>query len=119
MNKELNYLKTLRNPMNSDSMAYLASIDDHRRIWGQYRHGFGCSFYIVNGDMVTELHLTAEGTEALRLVIEKLQNEMSMLGYVHTISTQAHSPKKKTPTGAKKAGSKRKTKKRPSLAKKK
>lgn len=103
--------------MNSDSIAYMASIDDSRRVWGQYRHGFGCSFYIVNGDMVTELHLTIEGTEALRLVIEKLQSEILSIGYMK-ISTQAHSPNKKNPTVAKKAGNNRKTK-RPSLAKKK
>lgn len=102
--------------------AFIASIDENRRVWGQYRHGFGCSFYIVNGDLVTELHLTVEGTEALRLVIEKLQNDASTLNYFHTtrtISTQGKSPKKKTLVSSKKAGLNKKTKKRPSLVKKK
>lgn len=109
---ETKYLATLRNPMNSDSPAYLATIDDHRRIWGQYHKGYGCSFYIINGDIITDLHLTEEATIALHLVLEGLYKKISQS------SIQVKSPKKKTPVVTKKAGNKRTTKKRPSLAKK-
>ena len=55
------------NPMNSP--AYLATIDEHRRIWGLYNKGV-CSFFLVKGDSVRDFHLTLEATVALRLVIE-------------------------------------------------
>jgi len=106
--------RLMPNPMNSP--AYLATIDEYRRIWGLYNKGI-CSFFIVKGDAVIDFHLTPEATEALRLVIERLQNEMTTLGYMK-ISTGAYSPVQKTPLATKKAGNKRKTK-RPSLAKKK
>jgi hypothetical protein len=99
-----------------NSPAYLATIDEHRRVWGLYNKGV-CSFFIIKGEKVMDFHLTLEAVEALRLVIEKLQNEMTTLGYMK-ISTGTYSPVKKTPLTAKKAGKKRKTK-RPSLAKKK
>lgn len=104
----------LISPMNSP--AYLAIIDEHRRVWGLYNQGF-CSFVIFKEDSITDIHLTIDATEALRLVIEKLQSEMTTLGYMK-ISTQALSLNTKTSLVAKKAGNRRKTK-RPSLAKKK
>lgn len=117
MNSEIKYLSTTRNPMNSNNAAYLATIDDHRRIWG-ITSGNTYSFYIINGDEIHDVHLTPEATEALRIIIERLQSDSSFIGYSTKISTQAHSPKKKTPVATKKAGSNRKIK-RPSLAKKK
>ena len=117
MIREISYLKTIRNPMTSNP-AYMAIIDDNRRIWGQF-HGHGCSFYFVSGNNITDLHLTAEAVEALRVIVEKLQNEMAFQNYAYTISTQGHAPKKKTLTNAKKAGCGKKMKKRPSIKKKK
>jgi hypothetical protein len=52
-----------------NSPAYLATIDEHRRIWGLYNKGV-CSFFLVKGDSVRDFHLTLEATVALRLVIE-------------------------------------------------
>jgi len=99
-----------------NSPAYLATIDKYRRIWGLYNNGI-CSLFIINGDIVTDFHLTPEAIEALRLVIEKLQNEMTTLDYMK-ISTGSYNPVQKTPLATKRAGNKRKTK-RPSLVKKK
>ena len=116
MKKQMKHLKTIRNSMG-EKLIYHAKIDDTRSVWGKYSHGFGFSFYFIKNEFLTDVHLTTEAAEALRLIIEKLQNETTTLGYMK-ISTSAHSPNKKAPLTAKKAGSKRKTK-RPSLAKKK
>lgn len=117
MKKENNYLKTVRNPMGKNP-AYLAKIDHNRRIWAIF-NGQCLSFYFVNDDVITDLHLTIEATEALRLVIEKIQNEMAFQNYAHTISTQGIAPKKKTLATSKKAGCGKTMKKRPSVKKKK
>jgi len=117
MKKEAKYLKTIRNPM-SNNPAFLAEIDNDRRIWGMWNNK-SLSFYFISNDVITDLHLTIEAAEALRLVIEKLQNEMAFQNYAHTFSTQGIAPKKKALVSTKKAGLGKKTKKQPSLKKKK
>ena len=103
--------------MNSDSSyVYHAKIGPFGEVifWrdpssGAYR------FTFFNGEDYTPLDLSPQAAYYVWAFIGCEHPDASIN---FQSSTQARSPKKKTPTAIKKAGGKRSTKKRPSLAKK-
>lgn len=101
------------------NFAIEAKLDNNRKILSKYSDTYNlCSFYFFNHGVITNVHLSLEAVEAMRLLIIAMQEEMAKKKIAYTIMTKSFVPKGKTGS-AKKAGCSGKTKKRPSKSKSK
>jgi hypothetical protein len=106
--------------MKKNNPSCMAKLSNDRRIYGVLmKEQKTCGFYFLKDEKFTHLYLSLEAVEGLRAVIEKLQVESALQDYSYAISTRGATPKKKPLAASKKAGCGKKTKKQPSVKKKK